>query len=118
MKPDYPFTTDGCSGSMMCIIRFYWKLRYGTLPPWEKDCVAHDHAYWPGGSAADRVAADAILATAVARCGYPVLARFMFIGVSLGGMPRLPLPWRWGYAFRWTRLVGYTGGSNGFSTND
>lgn len=104
---DYIFKTDGCSGCLMFFIRRYWRLRHGCNPPWEPDCVRHDTAYWVGGNAIDRVAADTKLVEAVARHGYPFLARIMFIGISVGGTPRLPLPWRWAYGWRWSRLKGY-----------
>lgn len=113
MDYDYPFTSDGCSGGLMCLLRLGWRVLYllGRVatpkPPWEPDCEAHDAAYWPGGSAVDRVHADLELARKVAEHGYPLLARLMFMGVSIGGMPRLPLPWRWGYRWKWSRLVGY-----------
>lgn len=104
---DHAFTTDGCSGCLMFFIRLYWVWRYGELPPWEPDCIDHDKSYWLGGTAAERVTADAVLTQAIARHGYPVLARIVFIGVSIGGMPRLPFPWRWAYCWKWKRLKGY-----------
>jgi|SRR6185436_1858816 len=106
---DYPFTSDGCSGGLMCFLRIMWRVAYkiGRVktpePPWEADCLIHDAAYWPGGSRADRLMADIKLATAVCGKGYPFLARLMFLGISVGGVPRLPLPWRWGYARKWPR---------------
>ncbi len=100
---DYKFKTDGCSGLVMGLIRWYWKVRYKQLPPWEVDCVKHDGKYWKGGTTLQRVKADTKLAEAVASCGYPVLGRMMFIGVSVGGHPLLPLPWRWGYGWKYPR---------------
>ena len=97
--PDYPFTTDGCSGGMSAL----WRLFARKPAPWEGDCVDHDRTYWAGGTAAERVEADAELARRVAARGYPVTARLMFLGVSFGGHPLLPLPWRWGYGWRWPR---------------
>lgn len=102
---DSPFTTDGCSGGMSALWRLACRLGAvaESVPPWEGDCVAHDRAYHAGGGASERVKADAALAAAVAAKGHPLLARFMFVGVGIGGHPWLPLPWRWGYGWKWPR---------------
>lgn len=110
---DYEFTTDGCSGSGMCILRFIWRIRYKLgyaatpLPPWEKACEAHDHKYHPGGTYVDRVNADIGLMKDVLELGYPRLAVLMFVGVRIGGGPYVPRGWRWGYAYKYWRLLGY-----------
>lgn len=104
-----PFTTDGCSGSVMCLLRLGWRVLFWLrlmmhpAPPWEAVCVEHDRKYHPGGTVADRLAADLELASAISALGYPRLARLMFIGVSIGGVWFLPLPWRWGYGYPWPR---------------
>lgn len=96
----------------MCCLRLGWKVLWwlgevnDKTPPWEPYCVEHDQKYHPGGSIEDRLAADMKLIEDVSRIGYPRLARLMFIGVSIGGHPLLPLPWRWGYGYRWPK--GYT----------
>jgi hypothetical protein len=89
--PPYPFTTDGCS-----------------LSPngrWTECCVVHDMAYWCGGPAALRKAADQSLRACVKNHGSPLYANLMYIGVRLGGSPWLPFPWRWGYGFPWLHGV-------------
>jgi hypothetical protein len=96
---DYPFTTDGCSGGMTTA----WRLILRRDPPWNDLCVEHDKVYWRGGSAAERRAADRALREAIALRGYPVTAALMWAAVRIGGHPLLPLPWRWGYGWRWPR---------------
>lgn len=97
--PDFPYTTDGCSGGMSAL----WRLACGTPPPWEQRCIEHDRSYWRGGTACDRRRADAILLSQVARKGYPVVAIIMWSAVRLGGHPLLPFPWRWGYGWKYPR---------------
>lgn len=101
--PEFPFTTDGCSGAFMRLVRLYWRLtgQHELTVQVTACCVKHDRAYWAGGTAAERVAADAELARGVAALGQPLLARLMFIGVSVGGHWILPFSWRWGYGYRW-----------------
>lgn len=85
--PPKPFTTDGC-----------------TLFPdgnWGSCCVEHDRAYWRGGSATERKAADQALRQCVKSQGYPVLAQLMYLGVRIGGHAWLPTPWRWGFGWPW-----------------
>jgi len=94
-KPPIPFTTDGCSGGMSWI----WRKLFGKPPPWDGDCVEHDKAYWQGGDAADRRAADLKLAADVSLRGYPITGALMYYGVRLGGVPWLPTSWRWGYGY-------------------
>lgn len=102
---DYPFTTDGCSGLFMRAVHAWWRATGRRVLSEEVTalCVTHDHAYHPGGTAAQRLLADATLAAGVAACGKPFLARLMFLGVWIGGHPLLPFPWRWGYGWRWPR---------------
>jgi len=88
-----PFTTDGCSlfpdgGSETC---------------WADCCVAHDRAYWRGGTASERVLADRELRQCVAGRGKPRLAGLMYWGVRLGGMPLFPTWYRWGYGWGYGR---------------
>lgn len=97
--PDYPFTTDGCSGGMTWL----WEKLFKTDPPWNDLCVEHDRAYWAGGSAQQRRDADNTLMTGVVGNGYPVWGTLMWISVRFGGHPLLPLPWRWGYGFKYPR---------------
>jgi hypothetical protein len=55
--PDFPFTTDGCSGGMTTVWKWIWR----RPPPWNELCVTHDRAYWAGGTVAARRAADRAL---------------------------------------------------------
>jgi hypothetical protein len=84
--PPAPFRTDGCSA---------W-LDDG----WVDCCVTHDMAYWCGGSAAERTAADRALERCVAASGAHV-GPLMYAGVRVGAMGWLPFPWRWGYGWPW-----------------
>lgn len=96
---DFPFTTDGCSGGMSRA----WRAVFRRPPPWEGCCVAHDFEYHPGGTKEDRRKADRELMAAVVLNGHPVIAFFMWLAVRVGGHPLLPLPWRWGFGWRWPR---------------
>lgn len=80
--PTLPFRFDGCS----------------LFPDgdWRDCCQTHDYAYWCGGSAADRSAADERLRACVARAR-PALGRTMWLGVRVGGHPVVPTYFRWGY---------------------
>lgn len=85
--PPYAFTTDGCSA---------W-----LDGDWTDCCVEHDAAYWCGGSAKARAAADEALRSCLARRGHPPVLDFVYLGVRVGGHPWLPFPWRWGYGWDW-----------------
>lgn len=102
---DYPFKTDGCSGLFMRVVHWYWRQcgRRDLSEEVRKLCEEHDAAYWPGGTAVQRAVADAVLMTGVAELGQPFLARLMVVGVGVGGVPWLPLPWRWGYGRKWPK---------------
>lgn len=83
-RPDYIFTTDGCSrwpdgGYVTC-------------------CIVHDIAYWCGGSADDRREADESLRSCLSE-KTAALGYLVYSGVRVGGMPWLPTPWRWGYGW-------------------
>lgn len=84
----------------MCLLRVYWRIRHGKLPPWEKDCEIHDAYYFPGGTAADKLDADINLMRAIASYGYIILSVLVFIGVRIGGVWWLWLPWRWGFGWK------------------
>ncbi len=81
--PHKPFATDGCS---------MWP--DGT---WGVCCVEHDMDYWYGGTAKARKQSDQRLKQCLIDLDHPVMARVMYMGVRIGGMPYFPLPWRWGY---------------------
>ena len=85
-KPDYPFTTDGCSGGMSAL----WRLILNRRPPWEGLCIIHDRAYWQGGTRIDRLKADRELLIGLINSGYPLIGIIMYYGVRVGGHPALP----------------------------
>ena len=89
------FSTDGCSA-----------FPEGSLEEaerWQDCCIAHDLAYWAGGSYADRSGADEALAECVADTGEPAIAKLMLAGVRAGGSPFWPTTFRWGYGWRYWR---------------
>lgn len=91
------FTTDGCS-----------MFPDGTLSNptlWQACCIAHDVAYWQGGTIENRLTADNELKVCVAKLGQPEIAQLMMLGVRVGGTPYLPTPFRWGYG--WPFPKGY-----------
>jgi hypothetical protein len=124
-----PFTTDGCSGGLSA----GWELlakrlpgfqqRYGSRPPWEACCVAHDRAYWRGETVDGfhrRLVVDKRLRECVAELGraesgrigrelgvapdtvaaaFVAAGELMYTAVRVGGAPCTPLPWRWGYGW-------------------
>lgn len=91
-----PFTTDGCSK--------YPDRSTSTGQDWCSCCVAHDRAYWRGGSEADRLKADEELRRCVEdKTGDASRAALMFRGVRLGGGAHLPTPFRWGYGWPYGR---------------
>lgn len=85
------FKTDGCSlfpdGTLM------------ERNKWHDCCVVHDVAYWQGGTSQQRKQADLKLEQCVAATGEPVIAKFMLLGVRLGGVPWLPTWYRWGFGW-------------------
>lgn len=71
---------------------------------WCECCIAHDVAYWQGGSRRQKETADLALRECVARTtGNEVLAATMYYGVVLGGSPVFPTWYRWGYGWRYGR---------------
>jgi hypothetical protein len=96
---DYPSTTDGCSGGMTA----GWQLISHKPPPWNDLCVTHDCAYWAGGNSALRVYADRDLLVSMIQRGYPIIGFAMYVAVRIGGVPWLPLPWRWGYGWKFPK---------------
>ena len=92
-----PFTSDGCS----LFPDGYADKRELWLPC----CLAHDKAYWQGGTWHQRLDADRQLKYCVVRLGEPVIAELMLNGVRIGGSPFWPTKFRWGYG--WDYLRGY-----------
>ena len=90
-----PFTTDGCS----------WfpdgYLKQRTL--WLDCCIAHDYAYWKGGSRDERMEADRQLKSCVSSLGLPTLGWLMELGVYVGGSPVFPTSFRWDYGWPYPR---------------
>jgi len=71
---------------------------------WCGCCVAHDLAYWRGGTEAERLAADRALERCVAGTARSSdLAGAMFAGVRAGGSPYLATSYRWGYGWPYGR---------------
>lgn len=67
-------------------------------------CVAHDQAYFIGGSINDRRAADKELYRCVRSKGNgKLLASIIFAGVRIGGVSFLPTPFRWGFGNKFPR---------------
>jgi hypothetical protein len=90
--PPRPFRFDGCS---------WW-----PDGDWRDCCQTHDYAYWCGGSAADRAAADERLRACVAEKQGDAFGRLMWLGVRVGGHPRVPLYFRWGYGHAYSGCYG------------
>ena len=86
-----PFSTDGCSMFMDGPV---W-----APNRWRHCCVAHDLAYWQGGTQAQRLAADQALRACVARAQDDFTADTMYAGVRWGGHPDWPVSYRWGYGW-------------------
>lgn len=71
---------------------------------WCDCCMAHDLAYWQGGTRQQKRQADQALRRCVAeKTGSTVLADAMYFGVRLGGSPVFPTWYRWGYGWRYGR---------------
>ena len=91
-----PFASDGCS--------LFPDRAYINQKDWCTCCVAHDLAYWRGGSAEARLQADRDLRTCVEKAtGNHALAELMFVGVRSGGGPYFFTPYRWGYGWQFGR---------------
>ena len=90
------FASDGCS-----------LFPDGTLKDrslWCDCCFNHDMAYWRGGSAEERNQADKTLRECVLqRTGNKALAEVMYDGVRVGGSPKFPTWYRWGYGWKYGR---------------
>lgn len=88
------FKSDGCS-------LFFDGNYYGC-------CYLHDFAYWAGGTAAEREASDqALRACVLETTGSRVLAAAVFYAVCLGGTPKLPTPYRWGFGWPYSHRSDY-----------
>ncbi|PTY36470.1 hypothetical protein BGP77_04000 [Saccharospirillum sp. MSK14-1] len=92
-----PFTTDGCS------VFPNGTPRQQSL--WLDCCIAHDLAYWMGGTRDERRQADEELRQCVADIGEEEIGEIMLTGVRVGGSPYWPTAYRWGYG--WGLWRGY-----------
>lgn len=105
-----PFSSDGCSafpdGTPL----------QQTL--WLQCCVAHDLAYWQGGTQTQRVEADLALESCVSAVGEPQIARLMLAGVRVGGSPIWPSQFRWGYGWPYPRFYGELSAEEKQQVND
>ncbi len=69
---------------------------------WCDCCLAHDIAYWQGGTKEDRKHADEVLRECVLRStGSKALADMMYNGVRAGGHPAFLTWYRWGYGWKY-----------------
>lgn len=92
-----PFTTDGCS--------LFPDASWVNEDEWCGCCVAHDIAYWRGGTEDERLAADQQLRDCVEKnTNDKVLANLMFEGVRVGGSPYFYNWYRWAYGWPYGRF--------------
>lgn len=86
-----PFTTDGCS---------MWIDGTPSQPSlWRHCCVAHDKAYWIGGTEQQRKDADTALMSCVSDLAGAGMGNYMHFFVGVGGSPYWVTPYRWGYGW-------------------
>ena len=91
-----PFTTDGCS--------LFPDRSLAGRTDWCDCCLAHDLAYWRGGTEDERLSADRNLRTCVEqKTKNHALAETMYLGVRVGGGPEIKSPFRWGYGWPYGR---------------
>lgn len=92
-----PFTSDGCSVSPDGFP--------GAEPnqQWAQCCIEHDTAYWIGGSAAEKAAADDQLQSCIAQKGYPEIGKVYKLFVKQFGGPDSSQTFRWGYGWNYKR---------------
>lgn len=93
-----PFTTDGCS-------LFPDRSPCGRSD-WCQCCVAHDLAYWRGGTAEERRASDEVFSACVQKAANGGLAALMYTGVRLAALPHFNTTFRWGYGWPYYRPYG------------
>lgn len=95
-QPLKPFASDGCS-------LFPDRSPDGKVD-WCACCLAHDLAYWRGGTADERDQADQRFRACVQeKTGNAALATSMYMGVRLGGGSHFPTWYRWGYGWDYGR---------------
>jgi hypothetical protein len=92
----HPFSTDGCS--------LFPDRSLVSKSDWCSCCLAHDLAYWRGGTVDERLKADQDLRSCVLAASRSAeLADLMFAGVRAGGGPYFFTPYRWGYGWPFGR---------------
>ena len=92
------FKSDGCS--------LFVDGTFANKELWRGCCTEHDVAYWRGGTAEERKAADIRFRECILKkTGDKVLARTMYEAVRAGGSPHFPTWYRWGYG--WPQGRGY-----------
>jgi hypothetical protein len=91
-----PFTTDGCSMSPDSALT-------GQAHQFLGCCLAHDKAYYQGGTPVEHAQADLTFKDCLKAIGHPEYAKVYHLGVRLGGTPYLPMPFRWGYGWPFGR---------------
>ncbi len=91
-----PFATDGCS--------MWIDGPPGNPNLWRHCCVAHDFAYWVGGTSDQRKAADDAMKLCINEAQQPMIASHTYNSVRMGGGPFWPSSYRWG--FGWSYLNG------------
>ena len=89
-----PFTTDGCS---------LWMDGPPLYPNlWRHCCVAHDLAYWQGGSKEQRLAADNAIQSCVFKAADSKgMANYMHGMIRWGGSPYWMNYYRWSYGWNY-----------------
>jgi hypothetical protein len=88
-----PFATDGCS---------LWIDGTPKHPHlWRECCVAHDRAYWLGGTQEQRKRADDELKICVTQKIGKGMAEYMYVNVLWGGSPYWLAPYRWGFGWEY-----------------
>jgi len=92
------FSTDGCS--------LFPDHSLISKADWCQCCVAHDLAYWRGGTAERELKADRSSARACGESRAQALADLMYAGVRTGGGPHFYTPYRWGYGWPFGRPIG------------
>lgn len=88
-----PFKTDGCS--------MWIDGPPGNPRLWRHCCVAHDLAYWIGGTKEQRTHADEALRQCIQQAQIPLLAGQTYYGVRMGGGPYWPMSYRWGFGWNY-----------------
>jgi hypothetical protein len=92
----HPFASDGCS--------LFPDASLISSDDWCSCCFQHDLAYWRGGAAEERKAADQQLRDCVQqKTGNQALATMMYDGVRFGGSPYFYNWYRWGYGWGYDR---------------